>query len=139
MMTEPASTDYQFRSSPLGEPIGNLSLLQQSLLFAELAWVAYLEETSAAETVRQVNLSETLFIDRDGAQAYVFRSRHDCIVACRGTEPNEWNDVRADLNAISAVAETAGRVHRGFKREVDDLWPLLEKFASSTRLWIILR
>ena len=35
------------------------------------------------------------------------------------------------------IAETAGRVHRGFKREVDDLWPRLEQaLVNNTRpLW----
>jgi triacylglycerol lipase len=66
------------------------------------------------------------FYDRDGSQAYRIRNDHDCVVACRGTEPHEWNDIRADANAASVLAETAGKVHRGFKREVDDLWPMLE-------------
>jgi triacylglycerol lipase len=124
---EPSPTRYVFYSKPLTRPIEELSLLRRSLLFAELADIAYLEKASAASTVNQINLRETLFIERDGAQAYVFRSDTDCIVACRGTEPTEWNDVRADVNAMTALAETVGRVHRGFKQEVDDLWPRLEK------------
>ena len=67
-----------------------------------------------------------MFIDRDGAQAYLFGNDVDRIVTCRGTEPGEWNDVKADVRATTALAETVGRVHRGFKREVDDLWPQLE-------------
>ena len=57
--------------------------------------------------------------------------------ACRGTEPHDWNDVRADLDLGKAVAETVGWVHRGFKREVDDLWPRLEQaLVNNTRsLW----
>ena len=106
---------YQFLTDPLNGPIEQLSLLRRSLLFAELAWVAYLEEESAAATVDDVGLRETLFFERDGSQAYVFRTETDCIIACRGTEPTEWNDIRADVNAVSALAETAGRVHRGFK------------------------
>ena len=51
---------------------------------------------------------------------------NDVVIVCRGTEPNEWNDIRADANALTALAETVGRVHRGFKREVDDIWPDLE-------------
>ena len=49
----------------------------------------------------------------------------------------KWNDVKADLDATTALAETVGRVHRGFKREVDDLWPRLEQaLVNNTRtLW----
>src|SRR5690606_25372446 len=36
-------------------------------------------------------------------------------------------DIKADLNAWTALAETVGRVHSGFKKEVDDIWPLLEE------------
>ena len=45
--------------------------------------------------------------------------------------------MKADLDAATAVAETVGRVHRGFKREVDDLWPRLEQaLVNNTRtLW----
>jgi triacylglycerol lipase len=43
-----------------------------------------------------------------------------------GTEPNEWNDIKADVNAWTVLAESVGRVHRGFKEEVDTLWPLME-------------
>ena len=128
---------YRFRSGPLDHPIEDLTILQRSLLFAELAWVAYLAEDSASTVVDDIELRETLFIEQDGSQAYVFKSDTDCIIACRGTEPNEWNDIRADVNAVSAVAETVGRVHRGFKQEVDDLWPRLEKtlIENNKTLW----
>ena len=47
------------------------------------------------------------------------------------------NDVKADINAGYVLAETVGRVHRGFKKEVDDLWPVLEKTLKNNtkNLW----
>lgn len=128
---------YSFKSRPLEGPIEERSILERSLLFAELAWVAYLAEESASKVVDDIGLRETLFLDRDGSQAYIFKTDTDCIVACRGTEPNEWNDIRADVNAVSAVAETVGRVHSGFKQEVDDLWPRMEKalIENDRTLW----
>lgn len=118
---------YSFKCDPLSTPLADRSILCRSLVFAELSWVAYLEESSAAETVAPIGLRETLFVEHDGSQAYIFKSDTDCIVACRGTEPTEWNDIQADVNAFTALSETVGRVHRGFKKEVDDLWPSLEK------------
>ncbi len=131
------TVDYRFHSDPLTQPLAEVSFLRRSLLLAELAYVAYLEEDSAATVVDDVGLRETLFLEEDGSQAYVFRTEHDTIVACRGTEPNEWNDIRADLNALMAVSETVGRVHRGFKKEVDDLWPRLEQELAENNkpLW----
>ena len=99
--------------------------------------IAYLPETQARRAGTRLNFNDTQFFQRDGAQAYKFENEVDCVIACRGTEPNEWNDIRADANAWTAVAETMGRVHRGFKREVDDLWPHIEKALVSNKkiLW----
>lgn len=107
-------------------PIAEMTFLQRSLLFAELSMVAYNDEREATEAAGFVGFPDVTFFDHDGSQAYRFRNDYDCVIACRGTEPNEWNDIRADANAASVLAETAGKVHRGFKTEVDDLWPMLE-------------
>lgn len=107
-------------------PIADMTFLQRSLLFAELAMIAYNDEREATEAAGFVGFPDVTFFDHDGSQAYRFRNDDDCVIACRGTEPNEWNDIRADANAASVLAETAGKVHRGFKTEVDDVWPMLE-------------
>jgi triacylglycerol lipase len=113
--------------SRLTGPIADLTRLQQSLLFAELSQIAYMPPEPAATCTRTIGLPESLYFDRDGAQAYRFRNEHDCVIVCRGTEPNEWNDVKADASAVAVLGEMAGRVHGGFKQEVDDLWPNIEQ------------
>lgn len=120
-----------------GRTISQLTFLEKSLLFAELSRASYFPRTVAGRLAEEIGLPETRFYDRDGAQAYVFGGDEDAVVCCRGTEPNEWNDIRADLNALTDAAETVGRVHRGFKREVDDLWPRLEQALVSNEriLW----
>ena len=112
-------------------PIRELTFLRRSLLMAELAMIAYNDEDEARRACEIVGFTDVTFYDRDGSQAYRFRNETDCVIACRGTEPSEWNDIQADANASSVLAETAGRVHRGFKREVDDLWPMLETALMS--------
>lgn len=123
--------------SRLIRPIADLTRLQQSLLFAELSQIAYMPPEPALRCVRTIGFEESLYLDRDGAQAYCFRNDNDCVMVCRGTEPSEWNDVKADVNAVAVLAETIGRVHSGFKREVDDLWPTLERILATNRqpLW----
>lgn len=111
----------------LSGPIAELTFLQQSLLFAELSRISYFSRGEAGRAAEEIGLPEIRYYDRDGAQAYMFANQHDAIIVCRGTEPNEWNDVKADLNALTDLSETIGRVHRGFKKEVDDLWPRLEQ------------
>ena len=112
--------------SDITGPIHQLSFLRRSLLFAELAMIAYNDEAEATVAGTLAGFDDVTYYDRDGSQAYRFRNDHDCVIACRGTEPNEWNDIRADANARTVLAETTGKVHRGFKREVDDLWPMVE-------------
>jgi triacylglycerol lipase len=112
--------------SELRGPIADLSFLRRSLLFAELSMIAYNDEAEARAAANIAGFDDVTLYDRDGSQAYRFQNGHDCVIACRGTEPNEWNDIRADANAQSVIAETVGRVHRGFKTEVDDLWPMVE-------------
>ncbi len=107
-------------------PIDALSFLRRSLLFAELSAICYLSRAEAGRLAYRVGFPEIRYYDRDGAQAYIYGNDHDRVVVCRGTEPNDWNDIRADLDLAKVIAETAGRVHRGFKREVDELWPRLE-------------
>ncbi|TWT48602.1 lipase family protein [Botrimarina hoheduenensis] len=120
-----------------GRGISDLSFLEKSLLFAELSRAAYFNRDIAGQLAEEVGLPEVRFYDRDGAQAYIFGGDEDAVVCCRGTEPHEWNDIRADINALTDAAETIGRVHRGFKREVDDLWPRLEQALVSNErtLW----
>lgn len=106
--------------------IANTTFLQRALLFAELAMIAYNDEDEATRAATAIGFPDVMFFNNRGAQAYRFRNRHNSVIACRGTEPNEWTDIRADVDAVSVLAETAGKVHRGFKREVDNLWPMLE-------------
>ena len=123
--------------SSLNGPIESLSILRRSLLFAELANLSYLSRAEAGLMAYRIGFPEIRFYDHDGAQAYIFANDDDAVVTCRGTEPNDWNDVRADLDLGKAMAETVGWVHRGFKREVDELWPRLEQaLVNNTRtLW----
>jgi triacylglycerol lipase len=123
--------------SKITGPIKDLAFLERSLLFAELSMASYNDEDETRRVCEIIGFPDVTFYDHDGSQAYRFRNDHDCVIACRGTEPNEWNDIRADANARAVLAETAGKVHRGFKKEVDDLWPMLEAALISNEqpLW----
>ena len=123
--------------SSLDGPIDNLSILRKSLLFAELSNISYLSRTEAGYLAYEIGLPEIRYYDNDGAQAYIFANKWDTVVTCRGTQPDDWNDLKADLDLQRANAETVGWVHRGFKQEVDDLWPRLEQaLVNNTRtLW----
>src|SRR6056300_1879510 len=105
--------------------IKDMNFKERSLLFAKLASIAYCNEKDAKSQVKKLGFTTVEFYNRDGAQAYRFMNKEDIVIACRGTQPSEFNDIKADLKAMPVVAETVSRVHRGFKAEVDELWPAI--------------
>jgi len=120
--------------------ISDLSFKDKSLLFAKLASIAYSDDVKdVKKKVKEFGFTAIEFYNLAGAQAYRFQNKDDCVIACRGTQPTEFNDIKADLQALPVVAETVSRVHRGFKAEVDELWPhVLEDIQAVTakqKLW----
>ncbi len=120
------ATEFSFKSF-LDSPIAELSVLRKSLLFAETAMISYLSIEQCNIAAGKLGFTDGKFFSLGGAQAYWFQNEHDSVVVFRGTEVNEWNDIAADANALTALAETVGKVHRGFKSEEDEIWPHIEK------------
>ena len=117
--------------------ISEMDIKQKSLLFAKLAADAYGKKAVVTKAVKEHGFTKTKFYDNGGAQAYRFESKTDVVVACRGTQPTEFNDLKADLKAFPVKSETVSRVHRGFKAEVDELWPMVKPDIETTnkKLW----
>ena len=108
--------------------ITEMTFLERSLLFAKLASIAYSDNVEQVKKdVRKLGFTTVEFYNNGGAQAYRFMNKEDIVIACRGTQPSEFNDIKADLKAAPVVAETVGRVHHGFKTEVDELWPMVKE------------
>ena len=108
--------------------ITEMTFHERSLLFANLASIAYSDDIEQVKKlVRKLGFTTVEFYNKDGAQAYRFMNKKDLVIACRGTQPTEFNDISADLKAMPVVAETVSRVHRGFKAEVDELWPMISE------------
>ena len=96
-------------------------------MFAKLSSIAYNNIKEAKSQAKKLGFTTVEFYEKDGAQAYRFMNKEDLVIACRGTQPTEFNDLKADLKALPVMAETVGRVHIGFKTEVDDIWPMIEE------------
>ena len=114
-------------------PLASLSFLRRSLVMAELAMIAYNDEAEAQRAAAAIGFPEAQLFDQDGAQAFRFRNDHDVVLTCRGTEITEWNDIKADANAIMSALGALGNVHSGFNREVDNLWPMLEELLRGDK------
>ena len=105
-----------------GKPISTLDKWQKSLLFAELSAITYEAEPSVLNKAREAGFSDALFFDHKGAQGYMFLTKYDCVVACRGTEPTEFNKLKVELKEWPTKSQTLGYVHTGFKKEADKIW-----------------
>jgi triacylglycerol lipase len=121
--------------------ISKLSHKERSALFANLSSIAYLDEKEAKKAVKVLGFTQVEFYNKDGAQAYRFQNKDDMVIACRGTQPTEFNDIKADLRAIPVLSETVSRVHKGFKAEVDELWPMIledlnPKVVGKRKVWV---
>lgn len=114
--------------------ISKLSFPERSLLFAKLSSIAYNDNIKEVKKqVKSLGFTTVEFYNREGAQAYRFMNKEDLVIACRGTQPSEFNDIAADLKAAPVVSETVSRVHRGFKAEVDELWPMVLEDINRTQ------
>ena len=114
--------------------ISKMSFPERTLLFAKLSSIAYNDNIKEVKKqVKKLGFTTVEFYNRDGAQAYRFQNAEDLVIACRGTQPTEFNDIKADLQAVPVVAETVSRVHQGFKAEVDDLWPMIVEDITRTQ------
>jgi triacylglycerol lipase len=127
--SESEERDLEILSRVQGR-IGELDRLGRSVLFAEISMVSYLPTDRAEPILARMGFGDVRYIERDGAEVFVMGTDLDVVVACRGTEPNEWNDIRADVNARTEFVDPLGPIHRGFKREVDDIWPHLEELLE---------
>ena len=115
-------------SKKLTSKIELLSGNERALLFAELSAIAYYREANATKQARKLGFTTVEFYRKDGAEAYRFMNKYDIVIACRGTEPTKYNDIKADAQTWPVVAEyRVGRVHRGFKGETDKLWDSIKE------------
>jgi triacylglycerol lipase len=103
---------------------------EQAALFARLSGIAYKDLAEAEPLFAELGF-EAHFIDVEGSQAYLLQNDEDLVFVCRGTQPTEWSDIAADLDARPVPSSTGiGKVHHGFKTSVDRVWPTLKEIAQ---------
>jgi len=92
--------------------------------FAKASAIAY--KDNANKDFIEMGYTVVQFVDHKGAQCYLLESQTDMALVFRGTEPGEFSDIKADLNAIQRDSKTGkGDVHSGFATEVDKIFEKL--------------
>lgn len=112
------SDAHPFVADPSGFPRVNAWWL------AESALLTYWNEAEASAAFSGAGLRST-FLESGSTECYIAWQDAFVIVAFRGTEPDEWEDILTDA-MIALVPWRTGTVHCGFKQGVDAIWPALE-------------
>ena len=97
-------------------------MIEQCSKMAKLAGIAYLDEKPAKPKYKKLGYAGHNFIENDGAQCHAIWNDEEIVLCFRGTEPNEFSDILADLNAWPDKAQVGGRVHNGFQNELEKIW-----------------
>ena len=150
----PPFTDYGYfqghRDYPFKVAATAFSLINAWWL-AEASTLAYADEDFVRDRFSQAGLPQVRFFDKHSTQCYVASNDQFAIVAFRGSEiwkkqeTFDLNTVIADLKADVDIRLTdwprGGKVHRGFKEALEEVWldllPYLKQLDSrGCKLWI---
>ncbi len=98
-------------------------MLEKCHTMAQCAQIAYMDGKEAKAEYKKLGFTGHKFIENDGAQVHIISNKADIVLCFRGTEPSEFSDIKADLNALPDKADNGhGLVHNGFQTEVEKIW-----------------
>lgn len=88
-----------------------------SWLFAKLSGIAYEEPDAGVPLFKMMGFTAKYIVVKD-SECYVLTDERDLIVVCRGTQPKEFKDIKADLQAWpkEPLYDAHGKVHFGFNK-----------------------
>jgi triacylglycerol lipase len=100
------------------------------LEFANIAQTTYDNPKTATAKFKALGYKIIQFFDINGAQAYLLTNGTITVLSFRGTEVTEKSDILADLKAGKNLEACGGKVHVGFKEEINKLWPTISKVLA---------
>tara|TARA_R110000764_G_scaffold34854_6_gene77799 strand:- start:1939 stop:2721 length:783 start_codon:yes stop_codon:yes gene_type:complete len=106
------------------------TLSDRACAAARLASWSYIDDTEVRDQLIEKHFGKKIksrLISINSAECLITRLDSQLWIAFRGTQPNQLNDLKADLDMFKEKSESAGMVHGGFKEEVDELWEEIVK------------
>ena len=98
--------------------------------FAKVSQLAYTDNNK--DGFKNLGYTSCAFFDNDGAQGYVLWHNDYITIAFRGTEPKEFNDIKADLKAFHSNG-----YHKGFLQEYrklhDDIYKKITEIQKKKK------
>jgi pimeloyl-ACP methyl ester carboxylesterase len=150
----PPYRDYQYfqnrKAVPFEYKASSFSLLNAWWL-AEASTLVYADEAFVKRRFSAAGLRQFKFFNRHGTQCFIASNGEFAIVAFRGSEGWKLNerfdllqvvsDWMTDFDIRLAAWTRGGRVHRGFRDALEDVWadifPYMEKLADQgCRIWL---
>ena len=104
----------------------------QLLVFANISAITYDDPKESKIKFESFGFTIVEFFNIKGAQAYLLKGNDGThVLSFRGTEVTQKSDVLADLKAGKNIEACGGKVHVGFKGELNKLWPSIEQATAS--------
>ncbi len=95
----------------------------EAALCAEMARAAYVRSKRAAKhCLERVGFKLLKFVDNASDQGFTAADDSTIVVAFRGTDGDDPNDIGTDINFLPRRWDRGGRVHRGFANALNDVW-----------------
>jgi len=105
---------------------------------AEAALLAYWNPPVALSRLNAAGM-QAEHLNAGGLQGYLSWTDTYAIVAFRGTQPDQWEDIFTDLQIPLVPHRPGTRVHAGFKRSLEGAWPSLrsrlEGLSATRSIW----
>ncbi len=90
------------------------------------AHLAYYEEEGVRRELARVGWELLEFYLQGGTEGYLARADGFAVLAFRGTQAHDWDDVKADLTFPLAPFREGARVHLGFRDALAQVWDRVE-------------
>ncbi len=104
----------------------------QLLIFANIAAITYEDPKTSKTKFKTLGYTIVEFFDIENAQAYLLKGSDGIhVLSFRGTEVTEPSDILADLKSGKNIEAIGGKIHVGFKGEINKLWPAIQKSVAN--------
>ena len=105
---------------------------EQLLTFANISAITYEDPKDSKNKFKSFGFTIVEFFNIEGAQAYLLKDMNGMhVLSFRGTEVTQKSDVLADLKAGKNLEACGGKVHVGFKGEINKVWPAITKSLAN--------
>ena len=131
-----SADEFVFKSN-VRQSLAQTTLLQRALAFAEACLISYLPESQFQQAANKIGWQLRMSLTSSHGRCFLMETETDTLVLFRGSSEKDWEEIGSEEKAAAIFGETIGTVQKCFKKDVDKIWPQLEKELESNQkpLW----